>query len=281
MNYDHSFHAGNLADVFKHLALTLAIRSLQRKDKGFVYVDTHAGSGAYALAPGGEHAGGITLLWPKRRELPAVQPYFEALAAAGDDPVRHYPGSPLLAKALLRPQDRMALFETQPLVLQRLGENLGRAKGVQLSQQDGYHGLPAQIPPPEKRGLCLIDPPFEAKDEFQRLTRALAAAYRKWPQGIYLAWYPIKARGIIAAFHKHLREAGVPAAAVELLNRPEDKAERLNGSGLVVVNPPWLFFEQLLPALHQIAPLAADPRTGGRWAVRLEGWQAAADLGTM
>ncbi|MEW5791172.1 MAG: 23S rRNA (adenine(2030)-N(6))-methyltransferase RlmJ [Pseudomonadota bacterium] len=273
MNYDHSYHAGNLADVFKHLALTLAAQAMGRKNKGFVYIDTHAGAGAYALDPGGEHEGGIGRVWPKRRELPSAAAYFDAVAGLNPaGALRHYPGSPLLAKTLLRPQDRLVLFETQPLVLQRLGQNLGASKGVQAFQKDGHQGLLAQIPPPEKRGLILIDPPFEARDEFERMIRTLAGAYKKWPQGVYLAWYPIKARGIIAAFHRKLRESGVPATAVELLNRPEDKPERLNGSGLIVVNPPWQFLDQLLPLLAQIAPLCADPKTGSRWSVRLEGW---------
>ena len=273
MNYDHSFHAGNLADVFKHLALSLALQAMQRKDKGFVYIDTHAGGGLYGLDAGGEHEAGIGALWKQRANLPLAKGYFEAVEALNPGgELRKYPGSPLIARHLLREQDRMVLFESQPLVLQRLSRMIGKDKGVQALQKDGYAGLLAQIPPPEKRGLILIDPPFEARDEFERLTKTLSSAWRKWPQGVYLAWYPIKARGLISTFHRKLREAGLPATVIEFLNRPEDKAERLNGSGLVVVNPPWQFIDPLLPTLAQIGPLIADPATGSIWSLRVDGW---------
>ena len=117
----------------------------------------------------------------------------------------------------------------------------------------------------------MIDPPFEAKNEFERLTETLYQAYRKWPQGVYLGWYPIKARGIVSAFYRHLREHKLPITVLELLNRPEDKLERLNGSGLILINPPWQLLDSLLPVLASIAARCADPDTGGRWALRVEG----------
>jgi 23S rRNA (adenine2030-N6)-methyltransferase len=261
MNYRHAFHAGNFADVVKHVILARAIAHLRLKDTPFRVIDTHAGSGRYNLESneairGGEWRQGIARIW-EASFSPAVEPlmapYLEAVRAHNPDgQLKVYPGSPLLIRHWLRPQDRLIACELEPVAAQGLARQLrsdARTKAIAI---DGWTGLSAYIPPKERRGLVLIDPPFEERDELKRLSQALAAAHRKWEGGMILAWYPIKDMREIAKFIRDIA-AFRPASALRLeLIREDVEAGRLRGTGMIAINPPWTLEEQarlLLPEL--------------------------------
>ncbi len=263
MNYRHAFHAGNFADVHKHSVLARILLHLRRKPAAFRVIDTHAGAGRYDLfAPepsrSGEWHDGIERVWEaKRQQGPDafLAPYLDAVAALNPDGrLRAYPGSPLIVKHLLRPQDRLIACELEPRSAATLAAALrgdARAKAVTI---DGWTALGAYVPPKERRGLVLIDPPFEDAGEFMRLSGALAAAHRKWPSGIYLVWYPIKDRGAPDALARRLQKLAVPSVLrCELTLGPPRAEAGLVGSGLIVVNPPF----RLEPDLRIFMPALA------------------------
>lgn len=271
MNYRHIFHAGNFADVFKHAVLTLLLKSLAAKDKPFVYLETHAGSGRYdleseAARKTGEARGGIGRLWPQRENFPELADYFSAVQALNrGGSLRFYPGSPRLARALLRAQDRMALFELVPEECARLRDEFARETQVQIFCQDGYGGLKAQLPPHERRGLALIDPPYEAGGEFTQAFEGLRMAHERWATGIFALWYPVKERAPVARLHRALQESGIrKILCAELMLYPEDTAFRLNGSGMIVVNPPWKLDETLRDLLPRLFRALQGEERGGR-----------------
>jgi 23S rRNA (adenine2030-N6)-methyltransferase len=260
MNYRHAFHAGNFADVVKHAVLALLLDHLCRKDTPFALFDMHAGVGLYDLwgdAAGrtGEWQDGIT-----RALAEPLPPGLGALAAAVAEvnqpgELRFYPGSPLVAQRALRPGDRLVLAELHPEDARSLRGNMRGDSRVAVHQRDAYEALKGLLPPPERRGLVLIDPPFEEKDEFARIQRGLAQAVKRWANGIYVVWYPIKDRPPVAAFHAEL--AALPVSEIlvaELLVHPDDYPARLNGCGLAILNPPWKLDEtlaELMPELHR------------------------------
>jgi 23S rRNA (adenine2030-N6)-methyltransferase len=267
MNYRHAFHAGNFADVMKHAVLSLILRHLGTKPAPYCVLDTHAGIGRYDLAAEpstrtGEAERGIVRVMRAREELPAeLSVYLDAVGALNPEGgLRHYPGSPRLARALMRPQDRLVLAELHPEDAATLKREFTGDRQVAVHHMDGYLALKAPLPPAERRGLVLVDPPFEAEDEFDQLVAALALAHRRWPTGIKAFWYPIKDRPAVWRFHDALEHAGVPRILIaELTVRREDIHQRLNGSGMVLVNPPWRLdaaLETVLPALH--AALGAE-----------------------
>ena len=264
MNYSHAFHAGNFADVFKHAVLTRILLYLGRKPTPFRFIDTHAGGGrtdlgGAAAARTGEWRGGIGRLQMGARNGEAISGEAidgEAgallaayLALAGGD--RPYPGSPALALALTRPFDRMLFCELHPDALASLRACVGRERRAKVLALDGYTGLNAFIPPVERRGLILIDPPFEAADEFDRLIAALRAAHAKWREGIVMAWYPIKDRRGPARLAAAL--ADLPDVLRLEFQVDEPRADdRLVANGLMIVNPPYTLEAEmacLLPAL--------------------------------
>lgn len=262
MNYRHAYHAGNFADVLKHVALCELLRLLTVKDKKLFVLDTHAGAGGYdlggALAARTREAerGVIRLLDVSRAGMPgAVSRYLAAVAAydrkfgrsAGS--LRHYPGSPRFIRAALRPVDRLVACELHPQDLVALRREFAGDRAVEVRDEDGYHAIKALLPPPERRGLILIDPPFEAADEFELLLRSVRHGVRRFATGCYAIWYPVKDAAAVAAFlealahHKPLRlELRLPAGD-----------GRLAECGLVVLNPPWKFEEAMREALPWIA----------------------------
>ncbi len=258
MHYRHDHHAGNFADCFKHALLTLLIEALTAKDAPLCYLDTHAGSGRYMLdpAPDAEHRVGIQRLLAAPARLSALAPYRALLDARPGRPLTRYPGSPLIAARLLRAQDRLVLCEQVPAVAARLRALFVRDPRVRIVAGDGYAAMTAQLPPRERRGLVLMDPPFENAREFDALFKAFGAAYRRWPQGVYALWYPIKAREPVRHFLRRLREGGIPKLLnAELCVLLDDVAQRLNGCGMVLVNPPWrldALLETLLPAMARV-----------------------------
>ena len=275
MNYRHAFHAGNHADVLKHIVLLALVDALKRKDTPFFVLDTHAGRGQYLLM--GEHSdktgearGGIFRLFVLHGLPPLVQNYLKRVQA--DNPVGalvSYPGSPLLVAQAMRANDRMAACELQPDEARALSSLFKHDSRVGVMPRDGYGAIKALLPPKEKRGLVLIDPPYETQEaEFVSILAALKEGLARWPTGIFAVWYPIKQRRTLQSF---LRKAALlpckSALVAELLVRPDDSPLRLNGSGMLVINPPFQLDQDLAPALPVLAKLLGDqhPSSSLQW----------------
>jgi len=263
MNYRHAFHAGNFADVFKHAILVGLLEALKTKQTPFCYFDSHAGSGRYELhseeaRKTGEHENGVLRLLSATRLNSQLHIYLNlvrALNAANPGELNVYPGSPMIAALLLREQDRAVLCELQPDEAAKLKRLFGGDARIGVHQRNGYSAMSALLPPKEKRGLVLIDPPFEAQDdEFRTIEVAFTAAYSRWPSGMYAIWYPIKLRQHTMPFQRWFARHKIPKVlCAELLLHPDDSALRLNGCGMILVNPPWKFerqLEELLPSLR-------------------------------
>ncbi|HTH17521.1 MAG TPA: 23S rRNA (adenine(2030)-N(6))-methyltransferase RlmJ [Magnetospirillum sp.] len=268
MNYRHAYHAGNFADVQKHAVLALVVEHLKRKEGAFCYLDTHAGIGAYDLASvqaekTGEWRSGIGRVMAEADPPAELKPYQDAVAALNPQGgLQFYPGSPALVAALARPQDRLALCELHPEDSAALRHRFAADPRVGVHHMDGYVACKSLLPPPERRGLVLMDPPFEVKDEFARMRQGLAQALKRWPTGLYALWYPIKAREPVARFHADLAMLGLPKSLVaEVMIAGDDAPDRLNGAGLVLVNPPWKLDESLAALLPWLARVLA-PDTG-------------------
>lgn len=274
MNYRHAYHAGNFADVLKHAVLARILVHLRAKPAPFRVIDTHAGAARYDLtgpeaSRTGEWRDGIGrlvagCLAPDVARL--LAPYLNVVAQFNDAELRRYPGSPEIIRAALRPHDRLAACELEPNALRALTRNFARDDRVRVVAIDGWMALTAYVPPKERRGLVVIDPAFEQPDEFTRLVDRFAAAHRKWPSGIYLLWYPVKQRREPDAFARRLAGLGIPKLLrVELAVAALREADRLNGCGLVIANPPWGLDGELavlLPALSSL--LARDRQGAGR-----------------
>ena len=273
MNYRHAFHAGNFADVVKHAVFVRVLMHLRDKPAPFRIIDTHAGAGRYDLAGpeagrSGEWRNGIGRLAGAKLPPSAaalLAPYLEAVAACNSDAeLKTYPGSPALARALMRRQDRLVACELEPYAAATLARELRGDSRSKVVTIDGWIALEAYVPPNERRGVVLVDPPFEQADEFSRLVHGLAAAHRKWPTGVYLLWYPIKDAAAVAAWLRKIRRLGLAKTLqAELVVKAETVTTGLRGSGLIVINPPWKLMDELailLPALASVlAPGAATP----------------------
>jgi 23S rRNA (adenine2030-N6)-methyltransferase len=259
MNYRHHFHAGNFADVVKHVLLLGLLESLCRKDTPFCYIDTHAGCGLYDLGASAaqrtlEFKSGLGRLKAAATDTapPWVKDYQNAVAALqAERDGFFYPGSPWLALHTLRAQDRAVLMELHPEDAGTLRKHLSRHANVAIHQRDAYEGLTALIPPVEKRGLVLIDPPYEEeRDDYAPVVDLLRQAHAKWPTGIYALWFPIKDHHAITRFYRRLRNTGIPKIlTTELCVLPPDNQLGLNGSGMVIVNPPWRFSDTAFTTL--------------------------------
>ena len=269
MNYRHVFHAGNAADCLKHALLVWLLRALRRKPAPFRVLDTHAGIGLYDLtAPEAERTGewrtgigrllGIT-------EGPLAD--YVALTRDAGVPAR-YPGSPALVRALLREQDRLACCELHPEDHAALRAALRGDPRIALHHRDGWEALRALTPFPEKRGLVLVDPPFEQEGEFDRMAQGIAMVSQRFRAAVQACWYPIKHRAPVRAFHTALRESGVrDMVAAELWLREPTDPQRLNGSGLLVVNPPWKFEEEGSAILAALLAALGSGEAGQGWAM--------------
>jgi 23S rRNA (adenine2030-N6)-methyltransferase len=282
MNYRHAFHAGNFADVIKHIVLVRILLYFQDKPAAFRVIDTHAGAGLYDLTSdearrGGEWLTGIARLMQARfseNTLPLVQPYLDIVRAFNPErDLKAYPGSPLVARALLRPQDRLTACELEPNARKRLIEALRRDAQARVVDLDGWTALPAFVPPKERRGLVLIDPSYEQKDEFERLAEGFSQAFAKWPTGSYLLWYPVKSRRATDGLARHVAEvtdAGASAGKclrLEFSIAPQTAEAGLTSAGLLMVNPPWTLAGELKTILPELEkPLGR----GGAGRFRLE-----------
>ncbi len=279
MNYRHHFHAGNFADVMKHALLTELVRALQKKAKGFLYLDTHAGRGSYDLdvaARGDtrerkpEWPDGVGRLW-QRADAPAALAGFLALLREFDGREgnltalpRFYPGSPRLVQALARPVDRQVWCEMHPAECGALRAAGGRHSGVEVRETDGYGALRALLPPPERRALVLLDPPYEAPEEFARVVAALAEGGRRFPSGVYAVWYPLTGRARVDEFLAAVLAQRPPSAlAAEVEIAGEASSLKLRGCGLLVINPPWQFAETARAILSYLAEALAQAPGGG------------------
>lgn len=268
LSYRHAFHAGNHADVLKHYLLFEVLRHFNQKDKPYWYIDTHAGAGRYSLTSGpaaqkAEYAQGIGRLW----EAPGLaKPLTEFVGVIqglnGGPALRVYPGSPLLAHSVMRPGDRLQLFEMHPADLAALQARFrGAGRQVQVRGEDGFAGLLSVLPPVSRRAVVLIDPPYEVKTDYRRVEEVLKGAVRRFAQGSYLVWYPLLRRTEAHVLRERLRRLGVAAwLQVELqVQRPPPGGMGMYGSGLFVVNPPWTLPERLGLAMPELRDrLAVD-----------------------
>jgi 23S rRNA (adenine2030-N6)-methyltransferase len=262
MNYRHGYHAGNFADVVKHIALVATLLRLRKKDAAFAVVDSHAGRGAYDLAGGeaartGEAQGGIARLMGLSGDLPEALSTYLSLVKEGSA----YPGSPLIAARMLRPQDRLTAIEKHPEEFAVLKDSLSPFHNAVAENADGYVRAIKLLPPPSRRGLVLLDPPFESQDEFSNLAQTIREASRKFATGIVLAWYPIKSQAEADAFTGEVLAGGI-AKALTVDTRTAVAEGRLGRAGLLVVNPPYGFEAAVQAAAALIAPpLEAAIRT--------------------
>jgi 23S rRNA (adenine2030-N6)-methyltransferase len=273
LNYRHAFHAGNFADVLKHVVLSRVLIHLREKLGAFRVIDTHAGAGLYDLASseatrGGEWEDGIGRLMDATLPKPAAEllaPYLDAVRALNSPgKLRSYPGSPVLAQSFLRRQDRLIACELEPHAAASLRRSLGGDEQAKAIEIDGWTGLTAYIPPVERRGVVLVDPPFEDKGDYTRLANALDTARRKWASGTYLLWYPIKGRPEPDALAKRIRRLAIPKLMrVELTVSPLSDPTRLNGCGLIVLNPPWKLEAEMSGLLPILAGLLSRSGKGG------------------
>jgi 23S rRNA (adenine2030-N6)-methyltransferase len=257
VNYRHAFHAGNFADVHKHVVLLALLERLKQKPKPLLYLDTHAGRGSYDLRAedatrSGEWREGIARLAGRPVQSADLLRYLQATHAAGATPAR-YPGSPLLALGALREGDRAVLIEQQPAEAQSLKQATSGKRAVAIVCGDGYAALKTYLPPRENRGLVLIDPPYEADTEFADAERALRLGLSRWSNGVFALWYPIKAGAQSQRLHAALQASGLrKLLRLELTVRPADSPIGLNGSGLVIANPPWKFDAEMRDSLEEL-----------------------------
>lgn len=284
MNYRHAFHAGNFADVFKHVILTRILLHLRLKEAPFRVIDSHAGAGLYDLASEEalrteEWRGGIGAIehfdWPAD-VIALMAPYLDLVRAVrAEHGPNAYPGSPEIARRFLRADDRLILSETHPNIVRRLIRAVGRDPRVKVLELDGWTALKANLPPKERRGLVLIDPPFEDAQEFATIVRALEEAWRRWTSGIYAIWYPIKEDAQIEAFAADLRRSNIKKVLrAELIIDRNERVAGLRGCGMLIVNPPWTLareIETFSPTLAEA--LSRGSASGWRcdWLIAEEG----------
>lgn len=264
MNYRHIYHAGNFADVFKHILVARIIEYLKRKSQAFRVIDTHAGTGLYNLrAPEAEK----TAEWQKgvgrfsddvflRQNAPAMAPWLDAIRAVNpDDKLRHYPGSPMLIRHLMRKQDRLTATELHETDYKTLHQLFAGDYQVRVLHLNGWLALGGHLPPKEKRGLVLVDPPFEQSGEFERLVDGLKKAVRRFAGGVYALWYPVKDDKAVKHFTHLLYASGIPRILqTELRIRGESAVARLDGSGMIIINPPYVLEQEI----DKLAPLLVE-----------------------
>lgn len=280
MNYRHAYHAGNFADVVKHIILTRVIAYLQRKEGGMAIVDTHAGIGRYDLSSTeaqktGEWQGGIAKLMAALKDAPGqvgplVDDYLRIVNAFNRDcEISTYPGSPRIAHAMRRGQDRVALMELHDADFKALHTEFAGAHGVKCYHLDGWTGLKAQLPPKERRGIVLIDPPFEKTGEFEQITLGLKQALKRFETGTYCIWYPLKKTSEVAAFKNSLSDVSVTHLIAELqISKPSrDGAAGLFGTGMAIINPPYVLADELRTLFAWLTPVLEQAPGSGSWLV--------------
>jgi 23S rRNA (adenine2030-N6)-methyltransferase len=266
LSYRHAFHAGNFADVLKHSALTLVLEYMTRKEKGYYYIDSHSGAGMYQLADEyaqktGEYKDGIAKLIANNDLPEALQPYIDLVKALNqkameqDDELALYPGSPGIARQFTRRQDSAHLFELHPADFEHLTAYSQRWNKSHVKQSDGYQGVLALVPPPNRRAVVLIDPPYELKEDYLKAVRTIVNAYKKFASGTYILWYPVVKRELVLQMQDAFTKSDVRnILQVEYCQKADTQAYGMTGTGLFIVNPPWQLSSQLgeiLPYLKE------------------------------
>lgn len=272
LSYRHGFHAGNHADVLKHLVLVQILHYLNQKDAPYWYIDTHAGGGSYDL--GSEQAvklsefqEGIARLWTRDDVPPAVADYLEVVRALNPgDKLKQYPGSPWIANHLLREPDKLRLYElhsNESRVLQRLFKDAGRR--AQVTAMDGYAGLKAVLPPPPKRAVVLIDPSYETKDDYRNVVSAMQEAIKRFATGTYAIWYPQLARTEAKQLPEKLKALPVKSwlHATLRVHKPAKDGFGMAGSGMFIINPPWTLHDTLQATLPWLSEVLTQDEGAG------------------
>lgn len=257
LSYRHAFHAGNFADVLKHSVLTLILDYMTEKEKGFHYIDSHSGAGMYQLADEyaqktGEYKEGIEKIINDDSAPESIKPYLSLINSLNiNSELSLYPGSPGIAKAFIRRQDSTHLFELHPTDNKHLEDFCYRSKKVFIKQSDGYQGVLGLLPPPSRRGVVLIDPPYELKEDYQKAVNTIIKAYNKFATGTYIVWYPVVKRHFIEQMERSFLNSSLKnVLQVEFCLTDDNDEYGMTGTGLFIVNPPW----QLVRQLEQIMP---------------------------
>ena len=274
LSYRHSFHAGNHADVLKHIVLMLILENLKLKDKGFYYLDTHAGVGRYQLSSDeaektGEYKEGIGRLWERTALPQEISRYVDLIKHLnfGAKTLRYYAGSPLIAAQLLRPQDRALLTELHPRDFPLLRNNFKEFKNISVKCDNGFQQLKATLPPKERRGLVLIDPPYELKEDYDLVVKAAEEGYKRFATGTYAIWYPVVLRQQTKRIFKGLQASGIrKILKIELAVRPDSDQRGMTASGMAVINPPWTLENQMKAMLPYLVKTLVPEGTGS-WTV--------------
>jgi 23S rRNA (adenine2030-N6)-methyltransferase len=276
--YRHLFHAGNFADVFKHALLTRLVLALEKKDKPFFVLDTHAGIGRYDLThewalKNAEFRDGIAMVWGRKDVPDEFIPYFEAIRSENSGTaLRFYPGSPRIVRRLLRPVDRMVLVELNRKDCENLGGLFGGDPQVKVHLMDGYQSLKAFLPPKERRGLVFIDSSFDRAREFDRLTDALVEAHRRFASGVYALWYPLMEPLAMRAFERGIVASGIrKILQLEISVLPDGWSGGMRGCGMLVVNPPFGFEQEARSMLKWLQPVLSREDGGSQRVVWLAG----------
>lgn len=256
LSYRHAFHAGNFADVIKHCVLTLVLDYMTRKEKGFTYIDSHSGAGMYQLSDDyaqktGEYKQGIAKLINETNLPESLIHYIDLIKTINNQQTLNlYPGSPAITKMLLRRQDSAHLFELHPNDFKLLREYSHRWKKAFVKQSDGYKGLLALLPPPSRRGVVLIDPSYELKEDYIKAVKTIITAYQKFATGTYMLWYPVVKRQFINDMIENFNQSKIKnLLQVELCLTPDSEEYGMTGTGLFIINPPWLLSKQMEEAL--------------------------------
>ncbi len=262
LSYRHSFHAGNHADVLKHVVQSLIIESLKEKEKGFLYLDTHAGAGRYALSSDfsqktAEYLTGIEPIWYAENRPQELDAYLRAVKHYNpSENLIYYPGSPLIAKALLREQDKLHLSELHPSDYPLLRTEFSKDRRATVVKGDGYQQIKAKLPPAERRGFVLIDPPYELKSDYQDVVQGIVDGHKRFATGVYAIWYPVVLRQNVKRMLKALEATGIRRVLqIELAIAHDSDRLGMTGSGMIVINPPWKLEAQMknvLPWLHEM-----------------------------
>ena len=269
LSYRHSYHAGNHADVLKHIVLTLCINSLKEKEKPFLYLDTHSGAGRYLLQSEhsektGEYLSGINLIWQQSETPELLNTYLSVLKRYNPfDNLKYYLGSPLIAKQLLREQDKINLTELHPTDYPLLRQEFCKDKRARVLREDGFSQLKSKLPPESRRGIVLIDPSYEIKDDYQKIPKALLEAYKRFATGIYLIWYPVVSRTQTQKMIDEIVNLGIKKVSqFEFAIKPDNNQKGMTASGMIVINPPWKLQQQMQTIMPWLKNTLDTEKTG-------------------
>ncbi|MBI0096083.1 MULTISPECIES: 23S rRNA (adenine(2030)-N(6))-methyltransferase RlmJ [Gilliamella] len=269
LSYRHSYHAGNHADVLKHIVLTLCINALKEKEKPFLYLDTHSGAGRYLLKSEhsektGEYLSGINLLWQQPNIPELLNTYLSVIKRYNPfSELKYYPGSPLIAKQLLRQQDKLNLTELHPTDYPLLRQEFSKDKRAKVLREDGFAQLKSKLPHQFRRGIILIDPSYEIKDDYQIIPKALFEAYKRFATGVYLIWYPVVSRTQTQKMIDSIIKLGIRRISqFELAIKPDNNQKGMTASGMLVINPPWKLHAQMQTILPWLKNTLDVEKTG-------------------